>query len=642
MKAPMQAVLRRLGRAGRPGAVTPPKIAKAALAWYEADGAELDLAWYRRRNADMRDVGDTDVIAHYWQFGRAEGRLGHSPLDDASIHARALDPARPTIILVQPDADGGHAASTGRDLVTELTQTCNVVAFLMSGGDALTDIQTAARATLVLPDAHAWGFGDTLVAIAQLCEHYQPRYVIANSALTYPLVPAFEAATVPTVTLVHEAEEDMRPRGVLTELFGASSQIVFADPRIEASMRLVYDELTVRSTHVITPPDGAGLTDYARRIDELGRGAKAGFAQEDADIATISASGAFNVALYADPGGTGEAADYLRRYVHRSRMADSRAAPGTGALVRRPMAGFNPLVYAEPCTEYDERRDGDPFADFLQRGRPDGEWMKAVVAPGGFDGRPLSGLRNHRDEGAQGSRVLVHGHFHYDDLVTEFLDRLALNTSAVDLRLSATTPDGVERLTTAITERDVANARVDLAPNRGRNLGPLLTGMPRDELLSYDLLLHVHSKRSPRLDATHGDVWRSFLWDNLVGGQSATMLDVTIAAFAADPGLGLVSPDDPNLFDWGANRAIGEQLAARLGITAPLPTHFDFPVGGMFWARPAALAPLLDLALTWDDYPAEPLPSDGTILHVIERIIPFVVQHQGFAYAKTWVPGVTR
>jgi lipopolysaccharide biosynthesis protein len=42
-----------------------------------------------------------------------------------------------------------------------------------------------------------------------------------------------------------------------------------------------------------------------------------------------------------------------------------------------------------------------------------------------------------------------------------------------------------------------------------------------------------------------------------------------------------------------------------------------------------------------EDYPPEPLPHDGTILHAIERLLPFVARHAGCRFATTHVPGVT-
>ena len=102
-------------------------------------------------------------------------------------------------------------------------------------------------------------------------------------------------------------------------------------------------------------------------------------------------------------------------------------------------------------------------------------------------------------------------------------------------------------------------------------------------------------------------------------------------------------PDDPHLLGWGENLPYATDLARRLGIAEPLPaTTFNFPVGSMFWARTAALRPLLELGLNWDDFPAEPVPYDGSLLHAIERLLPFVVERAGFRSAVTHVAGVTR
>jgi hypothetical protein len=87
-------------------------------------------------------------------------------------------------------------------------------------------------------------------------------------------------------------------------------------------------------------------------------------------------------------------------------------------------------------------------------------------------------------------------------------------------------------------------------------------------------------------------------------------------------------------FGTETNRAIAERLAPRLGL-GPLPDHVDFPAGSMFWARPQALAPLFALGLGPADYPPEPLPQDGTILHALERLLPIVAQSRGYRTAVT-------
>jgi lipopolysaccharide biosynthesis protein len=77
-------------------------------------------------------------------------------------------------------------------------------------------------------------------------------------------------------------------------------------------------------------------------------------------------------------------------------------------------------------------------------------------------------------------------------------------------------------------------------------------------------------------------------------------------------------------------------------LRVPLPPSIDFPVGTMFWARPEALAPLLRLGLSWDEYPPEPLPIDGTMLHALERLLPLVAEESGYHYATTYLPRFVR
>lgn len=369
---------------------------------------------------------------------------------------------------------------------------------------------------------------------------------------------------------------------------------------------------------------------YAQRLDELGAGARARRDQERADVETIRAEDAFDAGLYADPTHPDVPADaLLAEYVHRSYLSAPRARARTGLLVRRPAPGFHPLVYAEQAPGYDEARHGDPYADFLRRGRPEGPWLHEVLTPASATPR-----------GDTGARVLVHGHFHYPELVDDLLGRLALNQHPVHLHLTTGTKAGADELEQRVGAAGITSWEVQVVPNRGRDLAPLLTGLGT-RVLEHDLVLHVHGKKSPHVDPTVGDRWRTFLYENLVGGE-APMLDVLAAAFADRPDLGLVSPEDPHLNDWDLDRAQGEELARRFGLTTPLTTHFDFPLGTMFWARTEALRPLLEAGLDWDAYPAEPLPIDGTMLHALERLVPFVVADRGFRYAKSAVPGVVR
>ncbi|GEK21639.1 rhamnan synthesis F family protein [Cellulomonas xylanilytica] len=444
--------------------------------------------------------------------------------------------------------------------------------------------------------------------------------VTIDAALSGTPIVAFDGASGFAEWL---SRDDALRELVVPHLDTASAAATIRRLADDPASRLTYgDQLRQAAVPAF---DMAG---YTARLAELGHAARAAHEQEESDIAALTASGAFDAQLYGGARHDDEPQALLREYVHRSRLTAPRARPRTGLLVRRPAEGFHPLVYAEQSPEYVEERDGDPFVDFLRRGRPEGPWSRQVIRPA-------------TSPAPTDLKVLVHGHFHYPELVDELLARLGTNRQQVDLRLSTTSEHKEIDLRRRLERAGVSRWQVDLVENRGRDLAPLFTGLGHEVLDDYDVVLHVHGKRSPHVAGDVADRWRNFLWENLIGGR-APMMDTICEAFATDDQLGLVAPEDPHLNDWDLNREDGERLAKRLGMTQALTTHLDFPMGGMFWARTSALRHLLDARLQWDEYPPEPLPIDGTMLHALERIIPFAVEEAGFRFAKSSVPGVRR
>lgn len=106
-----------------------------------------------------------------------------------------------------------------------------------------------------------------------------------------------------------------------------------------------------------------------------------------------------------------------------------------------------------------------------------------------------------------------------------------------------------------------------------------------------------------------------------------------LSFFETIPRLGMVVPltfrQVLGAAHWGDNKDIARELAFRLGwpdSALPEDGALRFPVGSMFWARVAAIRPLLDLALTPDHFPPEAGQVDGTLAHAIERMLGVVCQ----------------
>lgn len=427
----------------------------------------------------------------------------------------------------------------------------------------------------------------------------------------------------------------------ISEILGAEHSLrSLVVPHLDISaaarriLRLAKDGKFARSMSKATQKkarEAFSLTRYVKTIERLGQSCVDDRAQSARDMQTIAAAGVFDTpfCLSIDGEGALPPQEGLQHYLARSRSARPYDRARAGLLFRRPMVGFNPLIYASEHPELRASRE-DPLAHFVRAGCPPGRWTHQVIRP---DELPR---RNSRRQ----LRVALHGHFYYPELVEDFLQRLSENAWPIDLKITTTDPEREKAIRRSLSRFGVRNAVVRVVPNRGRDIGPFLNLFRRHDA-AYDVVGHLHGKRTEHIETAVADRWRDFAFEHLLGG-SAPMADIILDRFAEDPTLGLVFPEDPTLHDWDENRATADTLAKQIKLRQPLPRHFDFPAGNMFWARPQAMKPIFDLNLSPRIIPEEPLPPDGTILHAVERMWPFAAESAGYRYATTHVPGSYR
>ena len=297
---------------------------------------------------------------------------------------------------------------------------------------------------------------------------------------------------------------------------------------------------------------------------------------------------------------------------------------------RKPFPGFHPGIYQERHGV--ATQEADPFADYLRAGRPEGSWRYPVIVA----------QKSIRGELPGDNRVALHLHVYYPELLPEIMTQLAFNRIHPDLFVSVADENARQLVISQLNKYQGKVVDIQLVPNRGRDIGPLLTVFGQRILANYDFVGHIHTKKSVALkDASVVDAWRQFLLMNLIGGKTVPMTDTILAHMNDDASIGMVFPDDPNILSWSANLAFAQPLAERMGLEK-LPEHFIFPVGTMFWARTSALIPLLDLKLDWDDYPEEPLPYDGSMLHALERLFGLAPSIRGLQVATTNMIGFAR
>lgn len=306
----------------------------------------------------------------------------------------------------------------------------------------------------------------------------------------------------------------------------------------------------------------------------------------------------------------------------------------SGVQRRKPFAGFHPGIYAE--------RNGidlsvsNPFIDFLEQGKPEGPWLSRIITPS-------QQLFPQKTKDYRQHKTGLHIHCYYPELLQTLMDQICQQPiTQLDLLISTVSDHGLKLAKELTHGWKIGEVDIRKVPNIGRDIGPFLTEFGDDITSNYEIIGHIHTKRSQDVgDDGLVQIWFNYLIEHLIGARHqivSTILD----EFALDGKLGLVFPEDPYVTGWSANDPVATQLAKSLGLTGLLSNFFNFPVGNMFWARIEALTSLFQQDFCWENYPKEPLHHDGTSLHALERLTPFISQMHGFHYAMTHIPGMTR
>lgn len=228
--------------------------------------------------------------------------------------------------------------------------------------------------------------------------------------------------------------------------------------------------------------------------------------------------------------------------------------------------------------------------------------------------------------------IVVVAHVFYPELFEELAGALRNIPWPYTLCISVTSPQAettVKARAAGLTQVRALDVRV--VPNRGRDISPVLVEF-RETILRGKFLLHVHTKKSMYSGRERME-WRRYLIDALIGSERRVRHIFRV--FSRDDVVGIIYPDTFEgvpywAHSWLKNRGVAHALAHRLGIDLGHRNYVDAPMGSMFWARVDAVAPLLNLKLSYRDFPDELGQTDGTLQHAVERFFVLAANHAGF------------
>ncbi len=240
-------------------------------------------------------------------------------------------------------------------------------------------------------------------------------------------------------------------------------------------------------------------------------------------------------------------------------------------------------------------------------------------------------------------RIALAMHIYFGDLIEECAGYAKNMPDGTDMYITVNSEANKKKAEEVFSKLNCGKLVVRVVPNIGRDVAPYLVEF-REFLDNYDIVCHAHDKKSGQ--TRPGSIGTAFAYkcfENILGTKEYVQNIINL--FAENKRLGFITPPPPNhaeyyiIFglEWGLNFANTKEFAESLGIDVPMDEKKE-PIAGLgsfYWARTDAIKAVFKKKWTYDDFPKEPLPIDGTLLHAIERIYSFAAQAKG--YYPGWI-----
>jgi hypothetical protein len=301
------------------------------------------------------------------------------------------------------------------------------------------------------------------------------------------------------------------------------------------------------------------------------------------------------------------------------------------------VAGINPLIHYLQVGKNQKRR---------LRIRPYEEYLRETTAfymDESSESFPRSLFTSQPLE-----RLAIVIHIFYEELAQEMLNYIENIAAACDVFITTSDREKQQSIEAVFHRYKKGSVRIKVVPNQGRDIAPFLLAFPDLFNGEYDYICKVHAKKSLHSDGNYADAWRQYLLQSLLGSKQ--IVDGVLNIFRADANVGLIYPPAHRAVypyvNWIGYKEASIALLSEMGIDNAKEKleDIDFPAGTMFWVRPQAIKTLSEHfhSKGYEGFPAEPLPKDFTLIHVLERIVPIVCERSNYKVVCAGVRSLTQ
>lgn len=235
-------------------------------------------------------------------------------------------------------------------------------------------------------------------------------------------------------------------------------------------------------------------------------------------------------------------------------------------------------------------------------------------------------------------------HIYSVDMISVCMRYAVYMPENADIYVTTDTKEKVQIIEKSFSVFFKDRIKIVLVRNRGRDVSALLIGL-KDYIYQYDYICFMHDKKSDHnARRSVGESFAYHCYENTIPSQE--FVQNVIVTFETNPRLGLLVPPPPihgSYYgiigcEWQEDYYETIKLAKQWGIAVDIDEHKPpiAPLGSIFWFRRTALESIFQKDLKYEDFPEEPIVvTDGTIMHAIERLYPFVAQQNG--YYTAWI-----
>lgn len=235
------------------------------------------------------------------------------------------------------------------------------------------------------------------------------------------------------------------------------------------------------------------------------------------------------------------------------------------------------------------------------------------------------------------SETVIAAHLFYIDKFAEALEYFNELDERIDIYITVASEEAKETLCNMLGQKK-KQYKVLVSSNIGRDWGALIIDLwPHIRKYKYICFLHDKKTTGGNGYESVGKTFMDMTWNCLI--HSKRYVDRILDKLISDDRLGLLVPPKP--YHSGYIKLLGDswticyeeaaKLWKMLGYTDELEEDSEpYALASMFWFKRDALLPIFANVIQKRDFPGEPMKTDGTFNHALERIVVYVAKKQGF------------